>query len=90
MVFPEYLLHVRLVQITLVTPGEELRLRRLICGKALPFRRAPDLNSLLRAGWKAVRSSLHGGRRQVRGWQESRRLSASRGGGAALSAGVSW
>jgi hypothetical protein len=80
----------RFVQITLVTVGDELRLRRLICGKAEPFRKTPHLNNLLRAGWKAEPSSLRGGGRRVRSWPESRRLSANQGGRAAPSAGVSW
>ena len=50
----------RLVQIALVTVGDELRLRRLTCGKPLAFRRTPGLNNLLRAGWKAQPSSLRG------------------------------
>ncbi len=76
----------KLVQITLDRVGDGLRLRRLMCGKASPFRGAGVLKNLLRAGWKAEPSSLCGGGRGLRHWPESRRLSARQGGGAALSA----
>jgi len=46
------------------------------------------MNNLLRAGWKAEPSSLPGGGRGLRHRMESRRLSASRGGRAALGAGM--
>jgi hypothetical protein len=78
------------VQIAFVAVGDDLRLRRLTCGKALPFRKTPDLNNLLLAGWKAKPSSLQAEGQGARHWPESRRLSASRGGRAALSVGVSW
>ena len=70
--------------LTLVDFNGDLRLRRLICGKASPFRwtRAPD--NLLRAGWKAEPSSLRGAKRKVWNWPESRRLSARQGGRAAV------
>ena len=73
----------RLVQITVGTPGDELRLCRLTCGKAAPFRRTADLNDLLGAGWKAQPSSLRRGGGKVWDRPESRRLSASRDGRAA-------
>ena len=41
--------------------GSDLRLRRLICGKALPFRTRCVPNNFLPAGWKAEPSSLSGG-----------------------------
>ena len=50
-----------LVQTMLVTVGDELRLCRVTCGKALPFRRRPLLSNRPRAGWKAEPSSLRGG-----------------------------
>jgi hypothetical protein len=62
-----------------------LRLRRLTCGKAAPFRRTRVLSNLFRAGWKAEPSSLRGREARLRHWPESRRLSASQGGRAALS-----
>ena len=46
----------------LVSLGDELRLRRLTCGKAVPFRRTPDLCNFVRRGWKAKPSSRRGGR----------------------------
>jgi hypothetical protein len=76
----------RLVQITLDRVGDRLRLRRLMCGKAAPFRKACVLKNLLRAGWKAQPSSLRGGGRRLPHWPESRRLSARQGGRAALCA----
>jgi hypothetical protein len=54
-----------LVQITLVTVCDDLRLRRLTYGKPLPFRWASDRNSLVRAGWKAEPTSLRGRGRGV-------------------------
>jgi hypothetical protein len=65
---------------------DDLRLGRLTCGKALPFRKPPILNNVLCAGWKARPSSLRRGKQELRIWPESRRLSASQGGRAALSA----
>jgi hypothetical protein len=50
-----------------------------------PFRKMCVLNILLRTGWKARPSSLCGGGRRFGQWTESRRLSARRGGRAALS-----
>jgi hypothetical protein len=50
------------VQVTLVTAGNDLRLCRLTCGKALPFRSAPEMNNLLRAGWVAEPPSQRGGK----------------------------
>jgi len=64
-------------QIVLVTDRDDLRLRRLTCGKALPFRGAPDESDLLRAGRKAQPSGLRRGGRRVQDWPKSRRLSAS-------------
>ena len=61
-----------------------LRLRRLLCGKALPFRRADVPSNLLGAGWKAQPSSLRQKKREGKHAAESRRLSAQRGGRAAL------
>ena len=75
---------VRLVQITLNCVNDDLRLRRLTCGKASPFRRTGVLSNFFHAGWKAEPSSRHGRGAWLRHWPESRRLSASRGGGAAL------
>ena len=66
----------RLVQITLNGAGVDLRLRRLMCGKAGPFRGASSLTDLLRAGWKAEPSSLPGGGDMRWAWPESQRLSA--------------
>ena len=80
------------VQITLDPFGDDLRLRRPSadgCGKASPFRRACVLKNLLPAGWKAEPSSLRGGARTIQHWPESRRLSAQRGGRAALCTRVS-
>jgi hypothetical protein len=48
-------------QITFASVGHNLRLRRVTCGKALPFRQTLYLANLLRAGWKAEPSSLRGG-----------------------------
>jgi hypothetical protein len=48
--------------------GHDMRLCRLLRGKALPFREAGILNSLLHAGWEAQPSSLRG--RKMKG-QES-------------------
>ena len=73
--FPRPLL-LRLVQITLNGAGVDLRLRRLLCGKAAPFRGASALTNLLRAGWKAQPSSLRGGGGMRWAWPESQRLSA--------------
>ena len=53
----------RLVQIRFAPVNDDLRLRRLTCGKASPFRRTCVQNNLLRAGWKAQPSSLRGGER---------------------------
>jgi hypothetical protein len=54
----------RLVQIKPSLVDDPLRLRRLICGKASPFRATGIRNNLIRAGWKAQPSSLCGqGRR---------------------------
>jgi hypothetical protein len=65
----------KLVQITLVGAGDELGLHRLICGEALPFRRTPDLNNLLRLVVGAHGPyRLRKGRQRVRDWPESRRL----------------
>jgi hypothetical protein len=50
-----------------------LRLGRLMCGKASPFRRTRFLKNFLPAGWKAQPSSLRGGKGKVRTWPESRR-----------------
>jgi hypothetical protein len=50
----------RLVQITLNEVGAELRLRRLLCEKALPFRCPCTLTNLLRALWKAAPSRRRG------------------------------
>jgi hypothetical protein len=61
---------------------DSLRLRRLICGKALPFRKACLLKDLLPAGWKAQPSSQRGGG-EGKHCLESQRLSAHRGGRAA-------
>jgi len=84
--------HVRatLLQITLVTLGDDLRLRRLTCGKALPFRKTSELSNLLLAGWKAEPSSLRAGGNGVRHRPESRRLFRRLTGRAALCVGVSW
>jgi hypothetical protein len=79
-----------LVHVTLVAVGETLRLRRLTCGKALPFRRSPISNNLLPAGWEAEPPSQRGGRARVRNRPESRRLSAGRGGRAAAMADLRW
>jgi len=38
------------VRIRFASVGDCLRLRRLTCGKALPFRQMPPLDKLLRAG----------------------------------------
>ena len=65
-----------LVQIALNGAGVDLRLRRLLCGKAAPFRGACVVTNLLRAGWKAQPSSLRGGRGMRWAWPESQRLSA--------------
>jgi hypothetical protein len=43
------------VQITLAPLGGYLRLRRLLCGKAAPFRRACVPDNFLRTGRKAFR-----------------------------------
>jgi len=72
-----------LVQITLDPADGNLRLRRLLCGKASPFRGACLSNNFLRAGWKAQPSSRRGGGRMQPG-PESQRLSAERGGKAVL------
>ena len=74
----------KLVQIAVGHFHDGLRLRRLICGKASPFRRTCALDNLLRAGWKAEPSSLRGGEGMGPHWPESRRLSARGGGEAAL------
>jgi len=74
-----------LIQITLDPVSDDLRLRRLPCGKALPSRRACVQKILLRAGWKAEPSSLLGGEGRLRRWPESQRLSANQGGRAAFS-----
>jgi hypothetical protein len=50
-----------LVQITIDLMSDDLRLRRLLCGKALPFRRTSVLKNLYHEGWKAEPSSLRGG-----------------------------
>jgi hypothetical protein len=78
-----------LVQITLDSANDDLRLRRLLCGKALPFRRTCVLKNLFRAGWQAQPSSLRGTARGARHWPESRRLSAQQGGRAAVSTRLS-
>jgi hypothetical protein len=80
---------IRFVQITFDAVSADLRLRRLLCGKALPFRRTCLLKNLFRAGWKAEPYTLRGTARRVRHWPESRRLSAQQGGRAALSTRLS-
>jgi len=52
----------RLVQLTHDPATCDLRLRRLLRGKAGPFRRAGALDNLLPPGWKAQPSSLRGGK----------------------------
>jgi len=51
----------RLLEVTIRPFEDELRLRRLLCGKALPFRGVRDLVIPLGAGWKAEPSSLRQG-----------------------------
>ena len=53
----------RLVQIAQQPTGPDARLRRLLCGKALPFRRMGTSDDLLHPGWQAEPSSLGGGKR---------------------------
>jgi len=84
----EAALGARFVQIPLGRVNDDLRLCRLICGKAAPFRRTCTLRNLLRAGWKAQPSSLRGGGERLKRRRESRRLSASRGGRAAVTTGL--
>ena len=43
----------RPVQIAVDPVNDDMRLRRLLRGKALPFRRRCALKNFLRAGWKA-------------------------------------
>jgi len=74
----------RLVQITDDPATCDLRLRRLLRGKARPFRAADVLRNLLPAGWKAEPTSLRGGKREAQNRPERRSLSAQRGGGAAF------
>jgi hypothetical protein len=50
----------RLVQVTRYPASYDVRLRRLLCGKASPFRGTTVLVNLLHAGWKAQPSSLRG------------------------------
>jgi hypothetical protein len=61
----ERAIYYRLVQITRAPASYDVRLRRLPCGKASPFRRTTALVNLLRAGWKAEPSSLRGGGRKA-------------------------
>src|SRR5579863_627237 len=71
----------KLVQITLNGPAVDLRLRRLLCGKAEPFRGDWVQANLLRLGWKAEPSSRGGGKkcaepvRKAGGFPHSRRQS---------------
>ena len=95
---PQYARHIQArgseplppVQITVATVGHKSRLRRLTCGKALPFRRTPDRDKLLGAGWKAEPSSLRREAGEGSHRPESRRLSPSQRGRAAVSLGVFW
>jgi len=73
----------KFVRITRAVAGDNLRLRRVTCRKALPFRRTPSVDNLLRSGWEAQPPSRSGGGPRVPDWPESRRLSASQGGKAA-------
>ena len=62
---------------TLLSAGDDLRLRRLTCGKASPFRWTPEKYNLCLAGWEAKPPSQRGGGPKLQNRPESRRLSAS-------------
>jgi hypothetical protein len=75
--------HLRLM--TLFPCGERdfsvrLRLGRLLCGKALPFRSGKAITNLLRAAWKAEPSRRRGEEESGQAGPERRSLSAQRGG----------
>ena len=74
-----------LVQITVWRMTDDLRLRRLLCGKAPPFRGGEITANLLRAVWKAEPPRRCGGRRNGQTGPERQSLSAQRSGRAAWS-----
>jgi hypothetical protein len=78
--------YLRLVQITFEPAGQDVRLRRLLCGKAAPFRRRVSKPNSFFAGWKAGPSSRRRGGKEV-SWAASpdvsfppRRIGASSSG----------